>query len=179
MTKETLTECLKLVKVDIDDKPQFDKYLGVLYSTMPHEEIISNQEFERFKNCGACPYFVYSNDCIVGLTYVFEHDVIIYVCYLAVVSEYQNKGMGSAILRELKQLYHNKPLVLSIESLDNSNPQTIKRYNFYRKNGFEFQHLSYVWQGVNLSLLADQTIDKFAYKEHFGKIFDYYNYVED
>ena len=83
--------------------------------------------------------------------------------YLAVESGLRNKNYGSQILTDLKEKY--KTLFLSVdEPIDDI---SIKRKNFYLKNGFYDTNKFYQDTGVNYEILC--TNDKYAITDDIMK----------
>ncbi|MBR4305891.1 MAG: GNAT family N-acetyltransferase, partial [Ruminiclostridium sp.] len=81
-------------------------------------------------------YVVYkfgSDDRVEGVTAVWKLSGYLFVEYLAVDKEIRNKGKGSLILKELRELY-NTPLCLEVEPPDCDIAR--RRIEFYKRNGF-------------------------------------------
>ena len=64
---------------------------------------------------------------------------MIFIMFLAVDESLRTKGYGSAILKEIKNRYPDKKIMVSIEPWDDSAPDIEvrkRRKAFYRKNGY-------------------------------------------
>ena len=64
---------------------------------------------------------------------------MIFIMFLAVDGSLRTKGYGSAILKEIKNRYPDKKIMVSIEPCDDSAPDIEvrkRRKAFYRKNGY-------------------------------------------
>ena len=64
---------------------------------------------------------------------------MIFIMFLAVDESLRSKGYGSAILKEIKNRYPDKKIMVSIEPCDDSAPDIEvrkRRKAFYRKNGY-------------------------------------------
>ena len=64
---------------------------------------------------------------------------MIFIMFLAVDESLRTKGYGSAILKEIKNRYPDKKIMVSIELCDDSAPDIEvrkRRKAFYRKNGY-------------------------------------------
>ena len=64
---------------------------------------------------------------------------MIFIMFLAVDESLRAKGYGSAILKEIKNRYPDKKIMVSIEPCDDSAPDIEvrkRRKAFYRKNGY-------------------------------------------
>lgn len=73
-----------------------------------------------------------------GLAFLLPDDKTCYLFYLAVEEEMRGLGVGSEILRHLKNMYEGKKIVLEMEVLDpdaENYGQRLLRDKFYQKNG--------------------------------------------
>ena len=84
-------------------------------------------------------YAYYDDEKFVGLAYLLENKEVIHLIFLAVNTKIRSRGYGTAILKDIKQLAGNRPVVLEIEPMDKTAEnydQRVKRLAFYEKNGF-------------------------------------------
>ena len=93
---------------------------------------------------------VLDNDKFVGMCYIVNCDGAYYLMYLAVQEELRNKKYGSKILEDLKEKY--KTLFLSVDIP--TDETSIKRKNFYLKNGFYDTNKYYEDTGVWYEILC-------------------------
>ena len=84
------------------------------------------------------------------MCYIVNCDNAYYLMYLAVEPNLRNKSYGSKILNDLKEKY--KLLFLSIDEPNNS--MSIRRKNFYLRNGFYDINKSYEDTGINYEILC-------------------------
>lgn len=63
-----------------------------------------------------------------------EFPTFIFIDYLLINPETRGKGIGTKVLNKLKQ--KGKAILLEVEPIDREDEDTLKRVNFYRKNGF-------------------------------------------
>lgn len=93
---------------------------------------------------------VLDNDKFIGMCYLVNCNNAYYLMYLAVELELRNKNYGSRILTDLKEKY--KTLFLSVdEPIDDL---SIRRKNFYLRNGFYDTNKYYEDTGVNYEVLC-------------------------
>lgn len=86
----------------------------------------------------------------IGMCYLVNCNGAYYLMYLAVEPELRNNNYGSFILNDLKEKY--KTLFLSIdEPIDEL---SIRRKNFYLRNGFYDTNKYYEDTGVNYEVLC-------------------------
>ncbi len=77
-------------------------------------------------------YGAYNNDLLIGLVRVVgDSNTIIYIQDILILKEYQNKGIGSILIKHI--IYKYKSVRQIVLSTDNSLPQKA----FYEKNGFQ------------------------------------------
>ena len=95
-------------------------------------------------------YAIFDNKNFIGMSYIVNCDDAYYLMYLAVVENLRNKKYGSMILKELKDKY--KTIILSIEQP--LNEITIRRKNFYLRNGFYDTNKIYEDTGICYEVLC-------------------------
>ena len=93
---------------------------------------------------------ILDNGTFIGMCYLVNCNNAYYLMYLAVEPKLRNQNYGSRILTDLKEKY--KTLFLSVdESIDDI---SIRRKNFYLKNGFYDTNKYYEDTGVNYEVLC-------------------------
>lgn len=95
-------------------------------------------------------YAILDNYKFVGMCYIVNCDGAYYLMYLAIQDELRNKKYGSKILEDLKEKY--KTLFLSIDKP--TDEISIKRKNFYLRNGFYDTNKYYEDTGVLYEVLC-------------------------
>lgn len=137
------------------------KYIDYNEYTNKIEELYLNSfpEDERFpfwileecsKENNSDLYAIIDYDKLIGMCYIVNCGNAYYLMYLAVEPGLRNKNYGSQILTDLKEKY--KTLFLSVdEPIDNI---SIRRKNFYLKNGFYDTNKFYEDTGVNYEVLC-------------------------
>lgn len=63
-----------------------------------------------------------------------EFPTFIFIDYLLINPHIRGKGIGTKVLNRLKQ--KGKDVILEVEPVDRSDKDTVRRSNFYLKNGF-------------------------------------------
>ena len=93
---------------------------------------------------------ILDNDRFIGMCYLVNCNNAYYVMYLAVSEELRNQNYGSRILADLREKYET--LFLSVdEPIDDI---SIRRKNFYLRNGFYDTNKYYEDTGVNYEVLC-------------------------
>lgn len=64
-----------------------------------------------------------------------EFPTFLFIDYLLIHPDTRGKGVGTKVLNQLKQ--KGKTILLEVEPVDREDEETVKRANFYLKNGFE------------------------------------------
>lgn len=100
----------------------------------------------------------YDNGSFCGISYTASTDKMVFVLYLAVNDKVRSKGYGTAILEYLKELYADKPISLNIEAVDtnaDNYAERVKRFEFYKKNGFHDTEHKITDNGEIYSILSN------------------------
>ena len=93
---------------------------------------------------------ILDNNKFIGMCYLVNCNNAYYLMYLAVEPELRNQNYGSQILMDLSEKY--KTLFLSVdEPIDDI---SIRRKNFYLRNGFYDTNRYYEDTGVNYEVLC-------------------------
>lgn len=109
-------------------------------------------------------YAIIDNDKLIGMCYIVNCGDAYYLMYLAVEPSLRNQNYGSQILMNLKEKY--KTLFLSVDKpIDNI---SIKRKNFYLRNGFYDTNKFYEDIGVNYEVLC--TNAEYEITDHIMKM---------
>lgn len=109
-------------------------------------------------------YAIIDNDKFVGMCYIVNCVSAYYLMYLAVEPNLRNQNYGSRILKDLKEKY--KLLFLSIDEPNNS--ISIRRKNFYLRNGFYDINRFYEDTGINYEILC--TDDRYEITDNIMKM---------
>ena len=109
-------------------------------------------------------YAVIDNDKFIGMCYIVNCANAYYLMYLAVEPNLRNKNYGSKILSDLKEKY--QLLFLSIDEPNDS--ISIRRKNFYLKNGFYDINRVYEDTGINYEILC--TDDRYEITDNIMKM---------
>ncbi|MBM7694254.1 GNAT superfamily N-acetyltransferase [Peribacillus deserti] len=64
-----------------------------------------------------------------------EKEDFIFVDYILISGKYRGNGMGSTLISRLKK--KNKPILLEVEPITPSDPDSKKRVQFYERNSFK------------------------------------------
>ncbi len=126
----------KIVKMQLNRiKKECD--FALLYEDMKGQFPISElKSYEHFLSYLKNPdYYILKWE---DFGYILILDVFdyIWVDYLAIFKKYHSMGFGSKILDTLKENFKNKKgIIFEVEKIDEKIPNTIRRQNFYIKNG--------------------------------------------
>jgi ribosomal protein S18 acetylase RimI-like enzyme len=72
---------------------------------------------------------------IIGVIILKLEDNLNHIAYFIIDKEYQRKGLGSFILKNIKK-YNSNKITLNV------NTKNIKAINFYKKNGFNIKRIN-------------------------------------
>ena len=93
---------------------------------------------------------ILDNDKVVGMQFIVNCDSLYYLMYFAIDEKHRNKNYGSTVLCDLRKKYKN--IFLSIEKP--TNDLSIRRKNFYLRNGFLKTDKYYEDRGVIYEILC-------------------------
>lgn len=152
--------------ININENKQYRKLVKQLYeSSFPEDEqvpflILRNKAKTKISDL----YAITDQETFVGMLCTVYHVDIVFLWYLAVTPNMQGKGYGSQILQEVKKQFPKNRLILNIEEVNHECKETIKRKQFYLKNGFIESGFKTEEYGVVYEMLAYPT--KITYPEY-------------
>ena len=149
----------------VDSNKYTNKIEELYLNTFPKDERFPFwilEECSRENNSNL--YAILDNDKFIGMCYIVNCANAYYLMYLAVEPSLRNQNYGSKILMDLKEKY--KVLFLSVdEPVDNT---SIRRKNFYLRNGFYDINKFYKDTGVSYEVLC--TNDKYEINDDIMKM---------
>ena len=122
-----------------------------VYSDMvkqfPVDELKSYQDFVDKFSKDYCLYEFYDNELLVGYVVLFIDSEYLFIDYIAIFKEFHSKGYGTKILKTLKDMFEfqKEGCFFEVEKEVESSPNTIKRVNFYKKNGAVCLNINYLY----------------------------------
>ena len=131
------------------NKKDKKKVKELYYSAFPEEErcpyliLLSKVRMNK-----ADFFVVYEQEVFIGLVYNIVFGDLVYIYYLAIEESQRQKGYGSKLLSDMKEMYLDKKIILMAETLDPNSDNYLERINrnkFYQKNGFNElkEHVSF------------------------------------
>lgn len=128
--------------------------------------------FSSFDKTNNHLYGFYDSGLFVGFSSVIIYKDICYIFFLAVKESQRNKGYGSQILKQIKDMYKDYVLLLCYEDVDPSYKDyenRKRREQFYMKNGFKKNPLKTNEFGVvfQTAIKGNRTVSFFEYQEIF------------
>ena len=81
-----------------------------------------------------------------GYAYVINFFQASFISLLAILPEYHNQGLGTALLAHLREMQGGRPIVLTAFALDSGHEDInllARRRYFYIKNGYVDQHIPF------------------------------------
>lgn len=136
----------------------------------PPEEYIAPTVLVRMANGGNLVFSaLIDKDTFVGFMVTLQYKDMVYLFFLAIVSEYRSKGYGSRAIETLKEQYPGKVQVVDFEAPDDSADNAVqrkKRRQFYLKNGYCETGLFITYFGVTYEVFCtDKHFDVTTFKE--------------
>ena len=129
---------LMLQKMNPDD---FDKVFDIMEQSFPCDEYRSYDEQKQLLNNSEYSVYVVTQvDKIKAFISVYLLDDFAFIEHFAVNPVFRNQGIGSDILKELKNML-NCQLCLEVELPETQ--QAVRRIEFYKRNGFYLNNYPY------------------------------------
>ena len=103
-------------------------------------------------------YAITDENGFSGLVYTMKSEKVIYIFFLAVLSQKRGKGYGTEILSKIRNMNPDRAVILMIEDTGITDApnyeERIDRLGFYKKNGFYQLGIKINEAGVNYELLG-------------------------
>lgn len=153
--KTDIKNCYKVYK---DSFPKFER--------KPFKFLLKNQKKNIYD------LFVIEDDehTFFGLAFLVKHNNLVLLDFLAIDKQFQGQKLGTQTLKKLQELYHDKILVIEIESTTcgtaKNITQRIRRKGFYLKNNMIKQDFNIILNNCEMEILAfNGTI---SFEEYFS-----------
>ncbi len=120
-----------------------DNIYAYMLQEFPPEELISKQQICELISSGKYKLYLlkYKNcvekDSIVGYSFVYSDNNMLFLDYLNILKQYQSCGYGSKFITLMNEKLgsNGKGIILEIEPVDNIDEIKTRRKNFYLRNG--------------------------------------------
>lgn len=132
---------MNFVRITKDNISELEEIKGLYFASFPEDERRPWESIVDMVNNGFS-YFnmIIARDCetgkMLGFYTIWRFPQAFYVEHFAVSFECRNRGIGSSILRNIKEFSGNSPVVVEVE-LPDKGTDAVKRIDFYKRNGFE------------------------------------------
>lgn len=140
------------------------KNIKELYKTaFPKNERPSFLFLKRATRASEGAFWSLMDNGFKGFCSTIIYQDVCYIFFLAINEDTRGKGYGSYMLKEIKTIYKDYKICLSIEPLikgTTNYDQRVRRKSFYNKNGFKYWGLKSFEPAGAFELLADQPITK-------------------
>lgn len=124
---------MRIERLSEKNRHIYDKAIKLYKDSFPAEERRDDEEQNRvLKKEDYHVDFIMDDDEFFGIMFYWETESFIFLEHFSILPEFRNKGMGAKALNLLKS--KGKRLILEIEPPVDS--ITIRRYEFYKRNGF-------------------------------------------
>lgn len=113
------------------------------------------------------------NSKTVGFAMLLNTSQIAHIIYIAVASKYQNQGIGTEILKDIRK-GTNKTVLVDVEVYKENQEDSKKRKSriqFYKKNNFEQSGVFYPWRGEDFMLMYDgKTVEEKDFRQFWQEV---------
>ncbi|MDR2009325.1 MAG: GNAT family N-acetyltransferase [Bacteroidales bacterium] len=128
-------EIINLVQLTDNNGKDWENAIKIYNEAFPAEERRpAEQHAQLLKNDPSyCFYIIKNESDIIGILITWKLDGVIFMDYLATISNTRNKGYGKKIVQKLQSI-SEYPIILEVELPDNELAQ--RRIGFYERLGF-------------------------------------------
>lgn len=166
---------IDIVEITINEFKEniYDKYIKLF----PEDEQRNWGKIEKTYKAGIEKFYkIILKDITIGFIMLekLRNDYPFYLDYFAIFSEFQNKSYGTKAIQILmNKIIDDNGLIAEIEKESINNPTTIKRFEFYKRLGFNKIESEYLLYDVLYTPIIN--INKNIDKRNMDIIFfDYY-----
>lgn len=123
----------------------------------PKEELKSREKFlSLVERDDYFSYEITDNEKRIGYLNALLADNFIWVDYLAIYKEFHSCGYGSKVLELMKRKFANlNGCILEVEKVNPMDINTLRRVNFYKKQGAKLLECAYLYPNNNFALEMD------------------------
>lgn len=117
---------------------------------IPFQRLLKSMDEKRIMDA------YYEDDRLVGLSFLFLFNDLVYLSYICVEEDLRDRGYGTAILKHIQNAYAAYRIVLDIEEVSekyDNYEERQKRRDFYIRNGFTSAKVYYHIYNVDYELL--------------------------
>lgn len=130
---------IELRRMSVDDT-DVQRMHEINVASFPPEEFIPTEEMFTFGNMDIRVLGIYADGVLAGFFTVIVVPGCVYLCYFAVDELMRGKGIGTAALGKLMEMFSDRQLVVDFEAYDEPDAENveerIRRRHFYYRNGF-------------------------------------------
>ncbi|MCH5163175.1 MAG: GNAT family N-acetyltransferase [Clostridiales bacterium] len=128
------------MKLEIAQKREYSAVKRIYNEAFPPCERAPFRIIKRRAQSGSAQMLAAKiGDEIIGFAYVVANDKVCYLFYLAVRKDSRGGGVGTEIVRFVKDAYQGKKIFIAREKLDepcDNYDMRVRRRDFYVRNGF-------------------------------------------
>ncbi len=137
--------------------PDFREIRRLYNSSFPDDERMPFRMVISHKDSRRKAYAFRDDGVLVGLAYLFTHENLSYLGYLAVEEHLRSQGYGTKLIRKIHELYPDSRIVIDIEEVkEDAEDYELRRRrkDFYLRCGFQETGVFYnIWH-VDYELLS-------------------------
>ncbi len=124
------------------NKSMFDEVYKILKDSFPPDELRSKQgQLALLERTDYKLFGTFLQSKLIAVMAVYELDGFVFLEHFAVSKKARGTGVGSVMLRELRQAY-NCPICFEVELP--TDEETARRIEFYRHRGFYLNGFHYI-----------------------------------
>ena len=133
----------------------FDVIYNIMKKSFPNSEIRSKRGQKALLKDERYTIYCYEKEGVfVGILCVWQIQAGVFLEHFAVLPEFRNMGIGSHMLKEIVSLDENKERFIFLEAEPVTDEMTLRRIDFYKRNGFFVNDYEYCQPAFSPNLPA-------------------------
>ena len=158
---------MKLVPLN-ENAPYYAQFTGLYVRSFPENERRPLKPLIHDPTGAGQVFAVLEHDAFAGLAVLLTVGDITHIIYLAVCEECRGRGLGSEIIKAIRELFPGHRIIADLEEPEpfaDNEVQRARRVRFYIRNGFAPTQIRYRWEGedyVIYTLGGDVTREEFS-----------------
>ena len=146
---------MEFLRIQPSDKNRWNQVWKLYEESFPIAEIRKLEDhIHAMENEQFSPISAWEGNQLIGILFYWAWSEYRYLEHLAIHPDLRSQGYGAILLRELSDKQHT--IIIEIDPL--SNEQSVRRLQFYERNGYaltpyRFVHLPYRKEKIPIELL--------------------------
>ena len=163
--------------------PEYETIENIYKTAFPEDQRLPFKELQKLLVEADTSFLsFYVDESLAGFAHLFHYEDYSIISYLAVNPSLRSKGLGSQILKELRDYLPGRSLIAEVEAPDKkavNQEQRLRRLYFYEKNDFQQTgyHIDYSDTTFIIFWTGKQGFDPDKYYRVYEEVFGPHSYI--